>query len=107
MALVASGAGSTLAGMARILRDDSYLAIRTDGVELRLGAAEAIHRWEDIVRIRWDDARGAIVLELQGSEADEVTEVAVARAFVGVTGPVLAERLERSRRQVSMGILDA
>ena len=108
MALVAAGAGSTLAGMARILREDSYLAIRTDGVALRFEAAEAVHLWENITRIRWDAARGALVLELRGEgDREGAGEVTVARTFAGVTGPALAERLERSRRRVSMGMRDA
>jgi hypothetical protein len=122
MAIVASGAITTLAGMYRLLRDDSYLAIRTDGVAMRLGAVETLLPWADLSRARWDEALAHIVLErseqavVSRSEQTVVSRseqavvsrseqtVIVSRRFAGVGGAALAERIERARRRTSMGM---
>ena len=105
MAIVASGAGTTLAGMYRILRDDSYLAIRTDGLAMRLGAVETLLPWAELSRARWDAALAHLVLERSVEVLVEPREpLVVARRFAGVGGPALAERIERARRRASMGM---
>jgi hypothetical protein len=121
MAIVASGAGTTLAGMYRILRDDSYLAIRTDGLAMRLGAVETLLPWAELSRARWDAALAHLVLErseppvVERSEqrnversaevmVDRRESLVVTRRFAGVGGPALAERIERARRRASMGM---
>jgi hypothetical protein len=113
MAIVASGAGTTLAGMYRILRDDSYLAIRTDGLAMRLGAVETLLPWAELSRARWDAVLAHLVLERseqpvveRGDEAivERRESLIVARRFAGVGGPALAERIERARRRASMGM---
>jgi hypothetical protein len=104
--LVASGAGFTLAAMYRILRDDTYLAIRTDGVIYRAASTgsdadtqETLIGWDDLARARWDGPTGAIVLERVDGEP-----LVVARRFAGVTGPALATRIERARQRAAMGL---
>jgi hypothetical protein len=106
LALVASGAGFTLVSMYRILREDTYLAIRTDGVVYRSdegngeGEGQTRIAWDDLARARWDAAAGAIVLEPVAGDV-----LLVARRFAGISGPALAERIERSRQRASMGLL--
>jgi hypothetical protein len=104
MAIVASGAGTTLAGMYRILRDDSYLAIRTDGLAMRLGAVETLLPWAELSRARWDAVLAHLVLERSDEAMIERESLIVARRFAGVGGPALAERIERARRRASMGM---
>jgi hypothetical protein len=103
MALVATGAGSTLLGMQRILRDDAYLAIRTDGVAFRgTGAesAEAFVAWDALARAAWEEPRGALVLERK-----DAAPLTLALRFAGIGGAALAEAIERARRRAAMGML--
>ncbi|HTB72040.1 MAG TPA: PH domain-containing protein [Polyangiaceae bacterium] len=100
LALVASGAGLTLAGMFHILRDDAYLAIRTDGVAFRSPAGEMLLAWSDLARARWDDRRVELVLERKEGEP-----VVVARPFARIGGPELAGKIELARRRESLGML--
>jgi len=102
LALVASGAGVALVGMSRILRDDAYLAIRTDGVMLRSLSRETLLVWSELARARWDAPSAQLVLER--TEGDPIV---VGDRFARIEGPALAEKLELSRRRASMGMLGA
>jgi hypothetical protein len=99
LALVASGASVLLAGMFRILRDDAYLAIRTDGVLLRSPSRETLLLWSDLARARWDAKLGELVLERKGGEP-----IVAGGRFARIAGPALAEKLERARRRAAMGM---
>ena len=101
LALVAGGASLTLAGMFHLLRDDAYLAIRTDGVLFHSSSAETLVVWSELARARWDEARGELVLERRAGEP-----LVVARRFARIAGVALAEEVERARRRASMGMLD-
>lgn len=87
--------------MFRILRDDAYLAIRTDGVVFQASSRETLIAWSELARARWDEAQGGLVLERREGEA-----LVVARRFAGIAGPALAEKVERARRRASMGMLE-
>jgi hypothetical protein len=100
LALVAGGALFTMVGMNRILRDDISLALRTDGVAVRLAGTETVLAWEDLGAARWDSRRRELVLE--SSVAAPIT---VARSFRGVAGSDLAERILRARQKAAMGLL--
>jgi hypothetical protein len=100
LALVAGGAGLTLGGMFHILRDDAYLAIRTDGVAFRSTSGETLLAWADLARARWDDRRDELVLERTDGEP-----LLVARRFARIGGRELAEKVEQARRRESLGML--
>ena len=97
--LVASGAAVTMLGMYRILRDDAYLSIRTDGVMLHTSSLETFVAWDELGRVRWDGARVALILERKEGDPTVVTH-----RFATIDGPALAERIERARRRVAMGM---
>ena len=97
--LVAAGAAVTMAGMHRILRDDRYLSVRTDGVMLHAGSLETFVAWDDLARVRWDGSGPALLLERKEGEA-----VVVAHRFATIDGAALAERIERARRRAAMGM---
>jgi hypothetical protein len=101
LALVAGGASLTLGGMFGILRDDAYLAIRTDGVVFQASSRETLLAWSELARARWDEAQGGLVLERRDGEA-----FVVPRRFAGIAGPALAEKVELARRREAMGMLD-
>jgi hypothetical protein len=100
LVLVAGAAIFTAIGMGRILRDDAYLAIRTDGVAVRLASAEAVVAWDDLAEARWDAARGAVVLALVDGR-----EVVAAARFTGVSGADLAAHVARARQRAAMNLL--
>jgi hypothetical protein len=99
--LVAAGAAVTMAGMHRILRDDAYLSIRTDGVMLHSASLETFVAWTDLERVRWDGARPAILLERREGDA-----IVISHRFATIEAPALAERIERARRRTAMGMGD-
>jgi hypothetical protein len=100
LTLVAASAIFTVASMHRILRDDEYLAIRTDGVILQHASRETLVVWDALARARWDALRAELVLERALGDS-----VVVGRVFARITGPVLAERIEHARRKAAMGLL--
>jgi hypothetical protein len=100
LVIVASGASLLLGGMFRILRDDAYLAIRTDGVVLRSLSGETLLVWSELARARWDALSAELVLE-----RTEGQPIVVTQTFARIGGPELAEKLELARRRASMGML--
>jgi hypothetical protein len=101
LAMVAGSVTFTLASMSRILREDAYLAIRTDAVVFKTRAGERIVAWDDLVGVRWEAARGELWLERAAGDP-----MVVAARFARVTGAELAERIERARRRAAMGMLE-
>jgi hypothetical protein len=99
MLLIAGGALVTMLGMHRILRDDAYLSIRTDGVMLQAASTETFVAWDDLTSARWDAARLAVLLERREGDA-----VVVGQRFATIDGPELAERIEQARRRAAMGM---
>jgi hypothetical protein len=101
LGLVAGGAGFTLAAMFHLLRDDAYLAIRTDGVVVHASqrSAETLVAWADLSRVRWDERRLELVLERANGDA-----VVMNRMFARISGSALAEKIEQARRRMSMGL---
>ena len=99
-ALIGSGALVTMFGMGRILRDDSYVAVRTDGVAVRVGGQETLVAWDALVAARWDPSRSLLVLERDGA-----APIAVERGFARTPGAQVAERIEQSRRRAALNML--
>jgi hypothetical protein len=100
LAFTAGGAIFTMAGMHRILREDSYLAIRTDGLTLQWAARETQIAWAELEGVRWDESTRELVLERSDGEA-----VVFARPFARITGPALVKRIEQARRRIAMGLV--
>jgi Bacterial PH domain len=98
--LVAGGALFTMLGMHRILRDDLYLSLRTDGVVIQSSGREELVAWESFYRARWDTSRRELVIE-----RDDGEPIIVPRPFAGIDGLVLARRIEATKRRVAMNLL--
>jgi len=79
----------------RAIRGDLYLAIRLDGLGLRLDASreESLYAWENLEEIRLDPGTGLLRIELR----DGAT-VSVAGPFEGVSLEELASRIRDARR---------
>ncbi len=95
--LVAGGAIFTMITMHRMLRDDVYLALRTDGVALRTGGTETIVPWDELTGARWDEANRTVVLERAAGGS-----LAIAAPFARTTGPELCARIAQTRRRVAL-----
>jgi hypothetical protein len=100
LVLVAGAAIYTAVGMGRILRDDAYLAIRTDGVALRTDGPETLVAWDDLEAARWDPERQELVLVTVHGRS-----VATVERFARVTGRELADRVTRARQRAAMNLL--
>jgi hypothetical protein len=99
--LIAGGAAYTLLGMHRILRDDVYLALRTDGLMVRAAAlSETLIAWDELAAARWDENRRELVLERASA-----APIVFARPFARITGPALAECIATTKRRIAMNLL--
>jgi hypothetical protein len=99
-ALIGGGALVTMFGMGRILRDDSYVALRTDGISIRVGGDETFVPWDAVKGVRWDPSRSVLVLERDGAPP-----IAVERGFARTPGPAVADRIEQTRRRAALNML--
>lgn len=93
--LMAAGPLWAMFSLFMSLRRDVYLAIRTDGLAVRLDAEreETLYSWESLTQIRYDPAQDGLCLELSDGEA-----LILRGAFAGVTLAELARRIRDARR---------
>lgn len=94
------GGGSTIVLLNRVLREERYLALRTDGAYLRLGDERELLRWEDVGGVRWDPERRVVAFELH--DGSEWTR---AERYAGIDGAELARRASDVRRKALFGLL--
>jgi hypothetical protein len=98
--LVASGALTTFIGMQRVLRDEVFLALRTDGLVVQTRQGETFVTWDDLEEARWDGGRGLLLL----TRAD-ASVVTVGERFAGIDGKALADRIRMTKRRAAMNLL--
>jgi hypothetical protein len=98
--IVACGPLRAILGMHRLLVEETYLAARADALVWQLGGAPPIElAWDDLVRVSWDGARRAVVVERRAGEP-----LILPQRFDGVDGPELARRLEQVRKRAALGL---
>jgi hypothetical protein len=89
-----------IAALHRILREEAYLALRTDGILYHRGLERDLATWDSLEHVRWDpDAR---VLRLERRQGEPWL---IAERFAGIDGPALAKRLDEVRRKAGFGLL--
>ncbi len=100
--ILSTAAGPTIVilRLRRVLTDESYVALRTDGVALHKGTVETLVRWEELTEVHFDEARKAVVLE-RGDQG----EVLVTERFAGIDHAALAKRIDDLRRKASFNLL--
>ena len=98
--IVAGSAAYTSFSMRAILREDSSISLRTDGVAFQVGSDETLVPWPEVTSATWDDARQALVIERVGAAA-----VVVPWRPARISGPDLAARIARDKQRASMGLL--
>ncbi|MBK8170921.1 MAG: hypothetical protein IPK60_11340 [Sandaracinaceae bacterium] len=84
-------------GLKQILMQDSYIALRTDGVTLREDHVETTLRWDDIDEVR---CHGYAVEFLKR----DGTTMAITQRFAGITASELAKRVEHVRKRAAFGM---
>jgi hypothetical protein len=99
-ALVAGTGIMTAVVLQRILRDDGYLAIRTDGIVVQAAAIETLVPWAELAEARWDEAGHALILARAAGQP-----LVVGWSFARISGPELVARIEQDRRKAAMGLL--
>lgn len=99
---VASGPLSAILGLRRLLAEESYVAVRRDGIVLARAASQvAVIEWEHVARIGFDARAGFAVIE----RADGQPAVPIDMRLGELDGKELAKRLEAYRRRASFGLL--
>jgi head-tail adaptor len=104
-ALLLFGLFTAFGGMALLLANDDYLAVRADGILLHRASGDVLVTWESLRKVR-ADAR-ALVLERREEDASETTETTmrIEERYTGATRVELAAHLEALRRKASMAEL--
>jgi hypothetical protein len=98
-ALLLFGLFVAFGGMALLLANDDYLAVRADGILLHRASADVLVGWDSLTRVRVEDR--AIVLD--GGEG--ATPVRIEERYTGATRGELAAHLESLRRKAQMAEL--
>jgi len=89
-----------LAGVFRLARREELLTWTTESLELTLPGRHEHIAWDEVERVRWDDALGTILLTRRYGEPMDLAWPTNADE-----GMALAERLESVRRKASWGLL--
>jgi hypothetical protein len=105
--LVLAGVLLTIAGplyaviaFQRVLGDERFVALRSDGVLYSDGVAETLVRWEDLEDACCEDAETAVVLRIAGAEP-----LVLNARFGGIGAVELAARIKAVQRKALMNIL--
>lgn len=99
MAATIAGPTLTTVGSVRIMSEETYLLLRTDGVELTTDEERWFVPWSEVDEVRWDATQSAVVLARGGEERQ------VSGVFQGIDGPTLASEMTLVRRRALMGLL--
>ncbi len=100
LGLVAGGALFTMVGMQWTLRDDTYLALRTDGVVIQASGREVVIGWDELESAGWDPSRRELVLSRKLG-----ARVVLGRPFARISGPALAARVTAVQRRITMNLI--
>ena len=98
-ALLLFGLFIAFGGMALLLANDDYLAVRSDGILLHRATGDVVVDWDRIAKVHAEDR--AIILD--GAEGD--MPVRIEERYTGATRVELAAHLESLRRKARMAEL--
>lgn len=97
---IAGGAGAAIVGLRRVLTEESYLALRTDGAYFRHARERSLLPWDEVEAVRWDPrSRAVLFVRHDGSEW------ARGERYAGIEGEALAKRAAEIRRKALFGLL--
>ena len=99
---VASGPLTTILGLRRLLVQESYVAVRRDGIVLARGASPTlVVDWDEVAKIAFDARAGFAVIERTGGREPLMIDMRLGE----IDGRELAKRLDAYRRRASFGLL--
>jgi hypothetical protein len=101
-AFVLSGSLSTIIGLHAVLREEAYIALRRDGLEIATADACAAIAWDELAAVRCDRRDGGeriVLVHRDGGERE------LSQAFAGTTRAALAKRLDEVRRKAQWNLL--
>lgn len=84
-------------GLRRILMQDAYIALRTDGVAIRDEHEERVVAWDTLESAHIVD--GHLALQLRNADP-----LLVEQRFSGIAPEALAKRIEHTRTREAMGL---
>lgn len=100
LASIVGGGGIAIVGLNRVLREERFLALRTDGAFFRAGRDRSLIRWEDVAAVRWDDERRELAFDRHDGASWTRAE-----RYAGIDGAELAKRAADVRRKALFGLL--
>jgi hypothetical protein len=100
LGLVAAAGLRAVWGLRRLLAEDSYIALRTDGVVVAESGGRTVEvPWDDLVECRLDDDGETLRLERCDGSLTRVRA-----RFSGIDPAGLARRVEHLRRRTAFGL---
>lgn len=100
-AMLVFGLVTTIGGMASLLAQDEYLAVRADGILVHRSKGDVVLSWSATAGVRYDATQEALVFEAKNNPS-----YVLAERYSGASGEVLAAHLEELRRKAAIGPLD-
>lgn len=100
LSCITAGGAVAIVGLRRVLSEESYLALRTDGAYYRARGERDLLPWDEVEGVRWDPERRAVVFERHDGRAWVRAE-----RFAGIEGEALAKRAAEVRRKALFGLL--
>lgn len=100
IAFVAGGPLFSIFGLRRLMNDDAYIALRTDGLLVNLPDHEELVPWTDVSEVLFDPPSQRIALAREGA-----APVFVSGRMAGITPAALAARIKDVHRKALFGLL--
>lgn len=97
LALVIAGTGTAIVGLRRILADERYVILRSDGALFVRGRERRVVKWRNVEDVGHED--GALVFHCHDG-----TALTIGGEWGGVTVPELARRVAQVRRRALLGL---
>ncbi|MGF1468372.1 MAG: hypothetical protein ACFCGT_19795 [Sandaracinaceae bacterium] len=98
--LIPAGGLTVVLGFQRVLREDRYLALRTDGAYYQDGRERSFVPWEHVEEVHYDRGQGAVVFVRHDGTVWTRSE-----RFGDIDGEELSRRAARVRRKSLFGLL--
>lgn len=95
---VLGGAGTAIVGLRRVLREERYLLLRSDGALFVQGRRRRLVRWQDVQDVRHEGRE--LVFHCHDGRVLSIEE-----RYGGVSLPELARRVASLRRKALFGLL--
>ena len=96
--LVLGGAGAAMVGLRRVLREERYLLLRSDGALFVQGRRRRLVKWQDVEDVHHEGRELVFVCH-------DGLSLTIEERYGGVTLPELARRAASLRRKALFGLL--